>query len=53
MKDKIALWCARRLPRWLRYWATIVSGAEATTGKYGDTEVPALLFMDVLKRIER
>lgn len=51
MKDKMLLFVARRLPRRLRYWTTIVSGAEATTGEHSGQEVPSLLFMDVLKRI--
>ena len=49
-KDKLALWCARRLPRWLVRWAAVRLGAYATTGKYGSTIVPELTFMDALKR---
>ena len=51
--DDFWLWLARKLPRRLRYWAVIVAGAEATTGKWGDTEAPALLLPDLLKRIDR
>lgn len=51
-KERVLLWLARKMPRSLRYWATIVAGAEATTGKYGNTIVPELKFVDVLKRIE-
>jgi hypothetical protein len=47
----VGLWVARHLPRWVRYWVTIDSISRATTGKYGDTEVPALHAMDVLDRI--
>ena len=51
-KERILLWLARKMPRSLRYWATVVSGAEATTGEYANTIVPDLKFKDVLKRIE-
>jgi hypothetical protein len=51
--DRFWLWLAQRLPRRLRYWTVIVAGAEATTGEWADTEVPALLLPDLLKRIER
>jgi hypothetical protein len=44
---------ARALPARLRYWAVIVAAAEATTGKYGATEVPALTIADLLQRIEK
>jgi hypothetical protein len=46
------LWLARHIPRWLRYWVVIVAAAEATTGPYSDTEVPALTLDLFLKRIE-
>ena len=52
-KDDTALWIARRLPRWLRYWAVIDAVAEVTTGKYGNTIVPDLRAMEVLDRIRR
>lgn len=50
MKERLKLAIAWRLPRWLVYWATIRLGAEATTGRYGDTVVPELRFMEALKR---
>ena len=49
-KDKLMLWTAHRLPRWLVRWAAVRLGAHATTGKYGSTIVPELTFMDALKR---
>jgi hypothetical protein len=53
MADRLWLWFAGKLPRRLRYWAVIVAGAEATTGQWSETEVPALTVTDVLKRIDR
>jgi hypothetical protein len=49
---KLAEWIAYRLPRSVVYWAMIRAGAEVTTGKYGNTLVPELTFMDALKRYE-
>lgn len=40
------------MPKWLVYFCTIRLGAFATTGKYGNTVVPELTFMDALKRWE-
>lgn len=53
ISENILHWLARKMPRLLRYWATIVSFAEATTGQYGDTIVPELTVAEMLKRIER
>ncbi len=41
---------ANRLPREVAYWCTIRVLAHATTGPWGNTEVPALLAMDALQR---
>lgn len=49
-REKFLFWLAHKMPKPLRYAATIVSCAEATTGEYGDTEVPSLLMVDMLKR---
>lgn len=43
-------WLADRVPRRLAYFCAIRVGAHATVGKYGDTVVPELHFMDALKR---
>lgn len=40
----------RLLPRRVAYWATIRLGANATTGKWADQEVPDLAMADALKR---
>jgi len=50
MTEKIWMWVAWRLPRALVKWCAIRLGAHATQGQYGSQEVPALLFMDALKR---
>jgi len=52
MTDNLYHWIARHLPRRLVYWAAIVVGAHATTGKHSDQVVPDLLFTDALKRWE-
>jgi hypothetical protein len=51
--DRLCLWLAIKMPRRLRYWATVRSGAIATQGQWGDTVVPEVKFMEVLKRIEK
>ena len=38
------------LPKRVVYWCAIRLGANATQGLYSDQEVPALLFIDALKR---
>ncbi len=45
-------WLANRLPNKLVYFASIKLGAYATMGKYGNTVVPELTFMDAIKRWE-
>lgn len=53
MSERIAIWIANKLPRSIAYRAAIRVGAHATQGKYANEEVPALLFMDALKRWEQ
>ena len=49
-KEKLQMWVAWKLPRWLVMWAAVRLGAEATTtGGYVGT-VPDMRFMDALKR---
>ncbi len=52
MKEKVSLWLAHRIPRKFLYWIAIRIGAIVTTGRYSDTVVPELTFMEALKRIE-
>jgi hypothetical protein len=49
--EVLCLWLARRMPHYLRYWATIVSCGEATTGEYGSTLVTELRMMEMLERV--
>lgn len=51
MKDKLAQFIVwHLLPKSVIYWASIRLMAHATTGEYGNTETPALLAVDALKR---
>jgi len=50
MKDRMQLWFACRLPRWLVRWAAVRLIAHATTGQFSSTVVPDLTAMDALKR---
>lgn len=50
-KSCLALWIARRVPRWLRYWVCIQCWAEATTGKYSHTVAPELRVDEMVRRI--
>lgn len=50
MKNKIQMWFAWKLPRWLVQWAAIRMVAHATTGKYSTTVVPELSAVEALRR---
>lgn len=52
MTETICIKVAWMLPRKLVYWCAIRVGAHATQGQYSNQEVPALTFMDALKRWE-
>jgi len=52
MKNKIQMWLAWRLPRWLVMWASVRMIAHATTGKHSSTVVPELTAMEALQRWE-
>jgi hypothetical protein len=52
MSERVWMWIAWRLPRTLVMWCAVRIGANATQGEYSNQEVPALLFMDALKRWE-
>jgi len=52
-KEKFYLWLTRRIPRKFLYWIALRIGAIVTTGKYSETIVPELTFMEALERIER
>lgn len=50
--EKTLLWLGRHMPRRVRYWATIVSCAEASQGQWGNEHPDAISMMTMLKRIE-
>jgi hypothetical protein len=50
MKEKIAIWIAWHLPKYIVMWCTVRLGANATQNEYSNQVVPELLFMDALKR---
>ena len=50
MSEKIWRWLAGKLPKNLVYWAAAHLIAHATSGKYGDTEVPGLSAIEALGR---
>lgn len=49
-REKFYMGLAQRLPKRLVYFAALRLMIHATSGKYGDTEVPALTGMDALAR---
>jgi len=51
--DKFYSWLGRKMPRKLRYWATIQSCVEATTEQYSDTIVTELTVDKLLARIQK
>ncbi len=50
--NPLGLRIAKMLPRALQRWVVINVWAEATTGKYSDTEAPALTVVEALRRWE-
>jgi hypothetical protein len=48
--EKVKLWVAWHVPKWLAYWCTIRVGAHATTGKWSNQIVPELTVADALQR---
>ena len=52
MKEKVKMWLAWKLPKWLVMWASIRMIANATQGIYSSTIVPELGAMDALERWE-
>lgn len=49
--EHLLFWIGRHMPRSVRYYATVVSCAEATTGQYGATIPDELSVMQMLKRV--
>ena len=52
IKEKIQMWFAWKLPRWLVKWAAVRLMASATQGKHSSTIVPELTAMQALDRWE-
>jgi hypothetical protein len=50
LPERVAMAIAWRLPRYITKWAFCRVVAHATTGPYGNTEVPALTCADALDR---
>jgi hypothetical protein len=51
LREKFLLGLGRRMPRSVRYWATIVSCAEATQGQWGNEHPDTVSIMTMLKRV--
>ena len=49
-KEKLQIWIAGLLPKWLVMRAFVRLTAYATTGRYSSTVVPELTAMEALKR---
>lgn len=49
-REKVVVWLAWHLPRSLVYWAAVRVVAHATTGRYGNEVVPAVVCVDALQR---
>jgi hypothetical protein len=50
MREKLAIWIARRLPKSIRYWVVVDGFAKATTGKYSDTVASELTVFQMQER---
>lgn len=50
LKERIAIAIAWALPKRIAYWCAMRVGANATQGQYSSQEVPALSFMDAVRR---
>ena len=50
-KENLYLGLTRIVPRKCLYWIAVRIGAMVTTGKYSNTVVPDLTFMEALKRL--
>ncbi len=47
---ELGLWAGRRCPRWLRYWVTIDTLAQCTSGAWSSTDVPEMTADTLLRR---
>ncbi len=53
MTDKIQMWIAWKMPRWLVKWCTVRLLAHATAGEWDDQLVPDLTGIEALDRWEK
>lgn len=53
MSVRLGIWLGYHLPMWLKYWCANDLVAKATSGRYGNTVVPELTAMEMLKRAGR
>lgn len=51
--ERLQIWAANRLPRWLVYRATIRAGVHASTGPWSNQVIPELTLADALRRWEK
>jgi|SoiMethySBSTD1v2_1073268.scaffolds.fasta_scaffold401848_2 hypothetical protein len=51
--ERVQMFVAWHVPRWLAYWCTIRVMAHATTGEYGMTDPTREPMMTVLQRWDR
>jgi len=51
--EKVIMWIVWNvIPYKLRYWTVIRAWADASSGKYGHVEAPAVLVADALNRMK-
>lgn len=48
--ERVQMWIAWKMPKWLVYWCSVRLLSYATVGKYSSQIVPDLTVMDALKR---
>lgn len=53
LKERVCWIVARRMPGPFRYYATVLSCGEATSGQWGNEHPGSVGMMEMLKRIER
>jgi hypothetical protein len=51
--EKLQMWVAWRMPKWLVKWCAVRLMAHATQGAYSNQVVPELGAIDALKRWEK
>lgn len=49
-KEKVQMWVAWHLPRWLVYFAVVRIAANATQGEWSGVESPAITVSDAMQR---